>query len=267
MRRALCVGIDDYPLQDADLRGAVNDARGWARVLVELAGFDEGEVTVLTDRKATRAAVLGGIERLVDGLGPGDVGVFTYAGHGTYVAGEEGGDEVYDEAICPWDTRDEVILDDELRVLLDTVPTGATVAVVLDSCYSGTATRDLPGGEEPGTRRPRTLPPARIGRPEIDVLRARKRPSPRTERSMTEILLTGCRDDEESADDLIDGVWGGAMSTFALRQIRAARGRISWQRLHARVRADLALAGYSQVPQLEGRARLKRRRAFTPVPS
>ncbi|MGH9287165.1 MAG: caspase family protein [Acidimicrobiales bacterium] len=266
MRRTLCVGINDYPLKDSDLRGCVNDAHGWADLLVDVAGFDRSDVTLLLDKNATRKAVLRGIDRLLDGLRPGDVAVFAFSGHGTYVAGEEDGDEVYDEAICPYDARDEVIVDDELRTRLDAVATGATVAVLLDSCFSGSATRDLPGVGRPGQRRSKSLRPSRLGLPEIDVLRARKRSSPRTERSMPELLLAGCKAHQESADDLIDGEWGGAMSATAIRLVRAAKGRISWRRLHARLLAELAAAQYSQEPQLEGRSTGKRRRVFVPAP-
>ena len=34
-RKALCVGINDYPGNESDLRGCVNDARAWAELLVE----------------------------------------------------------------------------------------------------------------------------------------------------------------------------------------------------------------------------------------
>jgi hypothetical protein len=265
MRRTLCVGINDYPLKDSDLRGCVNDAHGWADLLVDLAGFDRSDVTLLLDDQATRKAVLRGIDRLVDGLRSGDVAVFAYSGHGTYVAGEADGDEVYDEAICPYDAHDGVIVDDELRSRLDSVPSGATVAVLLDSCFSGSATRDLPGFGGPSHRRSKSLPPSRLGLPEVDILRARKRSRPRTERSMSELLLAGCKDHQESADDLIDGQWGGAMSTTAIRLIRAAKGRISWLRLHTHLLAELAAAQYPQEPQLEGRSTGKRRRVFVPT--
>lgn len=265
MRRALCVGINDYPLNDSDLRGCVNDAHGWADLLVDVAGFDRSDVTLLLDKNATRMAVLRGIDRLLDGLRAGDVAVFAYSGHGTYVAGEADGDEVYDEAICPYDAHDELIVDDELRSRLDSVPTGATVAVLLDSCFSGSATRALPGFGGPSHRRSKSLPPSLLGLPELDILGARKRARPRTERSMPELLLAGCRDHQESADDLIDGQWGGAMSTTAIRLVRAARGRISWRRLHARLSSELAAAQYPQEPQLEGRSTGKRRRVFVPV--
>ena len=32
-KRALCVGINDYPIRGMDLKGCVNDAQDWARAL------------------------------------------------------------------------------------------------------------------------------------------------------------------------------------------------------------------------------------------
>lgn len=45
----------------------------------------------------------------------GDVVVFTNSSHGTYVANPGKGDEKYDQAICPYDCQDRLIIDDELR--------------------------------------------------------------------------------------------------------------------------------------------------------
>jgi hypothetical protein len=263
MRRALCVGINDYPLQDSDLHGCVNDARGWADVLVDVAGFDRGDIRVLLDDDATKRAMLRELDRLLDGLGTGDIAVFAYSGHGTYVA-DESSDEVYDEALCPYDAKDDLIIDDELRTRFDTIPRGATVTVLLDSCFSGSATRALPGVGAAGNRLSKSLPPSRLGRREIDVVNAQPRAT-RRERSMPEVLMSGCQENQESADDLIDGVWGGAMSANAIRLIRAMNGRVSWQRLHRELVDDLATAQYSQVPQLEGRSKGKRRRVFRPT--
>ena len=47
MKRALCVGINDYPVKGADLKGCVNDAKAWAAVLVDRFGFEPPNVTLL----------------------------------------------------------------------------------------------------------------------------------------------------------------------------------------------------------------------------
>ena len=103
-RRALCVGIDRYPVRP--LAGCVADARLWARTLSAL-GF---ECDFLLDEAATYANIVGRLEQLVKSARPGDSIVWQYAGHGTQVP-DVNGDEAdgdspgRDEAICPSTSR------------------------------------------------------------------------------------------------------------------------------------------------------------------
>ena len=99
-RRALCIGINDYPGTGSDLSGCVNDARDWASELYSR-GF---EVDSLIDAQATRAAMTSAIHTLISSAQRGDTVVFTYSGHGTWVVDQDG-DEVdgRDEALCPHD--------------------------------------------------------------------------------------------------------------------------------------------------------------------
>lgn len=57
-RRALCIGINDYPGTDSDLSGCVNDAHDWGAML-QARGFT---VSTLLDAQATRAAMHGAID-------------------------------------------------------------------------------------------------------------------------------------------------------------------------------------------------------------
>ncbi|MDH5616880.1 MAG: caspase family protein, partial [Acidimicrobiia bacterium] len=43
-KKALCVGINDYPIAGSDLRGCVNDATGWAALLADHYDFTDVEV-------------------------------------------------------------------------------------------------------------------------------------------------------------------------------------------------------------------------------
>ena len=113
-RRALCIGINDYPGTGSDLSGCVNDARDWASELYSR-GF---EVDSLIDAQATRAAMTSAIHTLISSAQRGDTVVFTYSGHGTWVVDQDG-DEVdgRDEALCPHDiSTDNALLDDEIRL-------------------------------------------------------------------------------------------------------------------------------------------------------
>ncbi len=261
-RLALCVGINAYPRADARLRGCVNDARGVADLLVDVYGFDPAGISVVVDEDATGRRLLEELERLVAGLGKGDIGVFAYSGHGTYVAGDEGGDEVYDEALCPRDMEAGLVLDDHLRQRLDELKAGTRMAVVLDSCFSGSGTRL--GRRPTGDRRTKSIIPSTLGLRDLDLHTARPRRSTADPAATPEILLAAARDNQESADDRIDGTFGGAMTTLMIRHLRATRGRTSWSALHRHLLKELDGRGYSQEPQLEGRPGRKRERAFAP---
>ena len=269
-RRALCVGINDYPYEGSDLNGCVNDAHAWTDLLVEHFSFARDDIRLLTDAEATKAQMVAGLKNLLAGVQPGDILVFTNSSHGTYVADTSGDEEKYDEAICPYDCADNLLVDDELRELFANVPKGVRVAVISDSCFSGTVTRAavsevIPGLQTPDDRRVRFLSPALRGDPVLqNPWKARpKGKAKHPESAMKEILLSGSSDKEYSYDARIDGVYHGAMTFHALKAIREANYSITWQQLHARLLFLLDDAGYPQHPQLEGRNENKRLRFFS----
>ena len=143
---ALCVGINAYPGGDA-LYGCVADAEAWAAQLTA-AGF---AVRTLLDAEATRQNILLGLLDLVASSVAGDVLVFQYAGHGTYVddldgdEAESGNEEKkYDEALCPIDFREgNLIIDDDLGEIFDQLPDGVSLTAFFDSCHSGDGQRRL----------------------------------------------------------------------------------------------------------------------------
>ena len=135
MKKAICIGINNYPGMSNDLKGCVNDANDWGELLAEF-GF---EVKILLDNQGTRENVKAALRELVSSLKPGDYGVFTYSGHGTYNRDTSGDEpDSYDEALYVYDG---ILLDDELREILDGLRPQASLAFISDSCYSGTITR------------------------------------------------------------------------------------------------------------------------------
>jgi len=265
MKRALCVGINDYPVRGADLKGCVNDARAWAALLRDHYGFAETDITILLDRQATRAGILGALDTLLAGATRGDVIVFTNSSHGTYVADEDGDETRYDEAICPWDMKQHLIVDDELRTRFAKLPKGVRLTVVSDSCFSGSVTRG-PKLETPDDRAARFVSPALIGRREIRNVRAVARPvrgETYPQSTMNEVLVSGCNDHQYSYDARFDGTYHGAMTYFALDIIRAADYRLTYNALRKRLVPRLELEGYDQEPQLEGSTASRRRPLFS----
>lgn len=273
-KKALCVGINDYPGDGSDLNGCVNDAKAWAQLLIDQYGFAKNGVTLLTDAQATKANIMTGIKKLLAGAKSGDVLVFQNSSHGTYVADEDGDEERFDEALCPYDCADNLIVDDELRGLFGGIGKGVSLTVIADNCHSGTVTRaavaeNLPGMRTPDDRRVRFLHPSLIGRRGVanPWSRATRAASARTakypESKMKDVLLAGCTPNEYSYDALIDGTYHGAMTFYALQAIKAADYRITYAQLHARLRYLLDANGYPQHPQLEGNAQNKKKQIFS----
>jgi len=269
-KKALCVGINDYPGDGSDLNGCVNDAKAWAALLVEHYGFPTSEVKILLDREATKAKMTAGLKSLLAGAKAGDVLVFTNSSHGTYLADTSGDESAYDEALCPYDCDQNLILDDELRELFSGLPDGVCLTVISDSCHSGTVTRaavseNLPGLRTPDDRRVRFMHPSLLKRASLqNPWAAQPRGKAKhPQAKMKEVLLSGCTASEYSYDALIEGKYHGAMTHFALKAIREANYEVTYAQLRARVINSLEEAQYPQHPQLEGSPANKKRQIFS----
>ena len=235
MKKAICVGINNYPGSSNDLQGCVNDANDWAALLNDY-GF---ETTLLLDSQATGQTVRAALEDLILSALPGDVIVFTYSGHGTQSL-DFGGDEgdTYDEALYVYDGK---ILDDDLRVIIDRIDPRVTLVVISDSCFSGSVTRLIPENA-----RARFVATDGIFEDRIVGQRFLL-----PEAGMPELLISGCSDSEYSYDAEIEGRYNGAMSAMAIRVIRQNPG-MTYNTFYAALRALLPSSDYPQTPQLEG---------------
>ncbi len=86
-RWAIVVGINNYQKEVTPLRCAVEDAREFGKALVESAGFDEGDVFLLTsDQKGNRLPektnVIRWISYIKQNIDKNDTFVFFFSGHG-----------------------------------------------------------------------------------------------------------------------------------------------------------------------------------------
>jgi tetratricopeptide (TPR) repeat protein len=114
-RRAVVVGIDEYAALPP-LRGAANDAREFRRVLVERCGFQPGEVRLLVDADATRAAILHEVSELANL--PADATTLCFmAGYGSRQRAVTGETLTFVSADSRTDGKDDITFD-ELRALL-----------------------------------------------------------------------------------------------------------------------------------------------------
>lgn len=140
----LAIGINRYANPALDLRFAVADADEFSgevrRRQLQLDRFQSVNVISLRDQEATKANILGALERLASGsdspdspaVQPEDVVVLFYAGHGT-----AGGERFY---LIPheasWGREEQAISDRELDRVFEGIDAGVFL-VVIDACNSG----------------------------------------------------------------------------------------------------------------------------------
>ena len=154
---ALLVGINKYAA-DQQLQGCVNDVELQRHLLIHRFGFNPKDIHTLFDEKATRSGILQAFEEhLIKQAKPGDVVVYHYSGHGCRVLDpdpivvEPGNNGGLNGTFVPVDSdlppgypdKGGVVKDimGHTLFLLMSALQSENVTVVLDSCYSGGATR------------------------------------------------------------------------------------------------------------------------------
>jgi len=258
-KRAICIGINDYPGTQNDLSGCVNDATDWATTLAAR-GF---AVTKLLNSQATKAAIVGSIGDLVGSAAKGDTVVITYSGHGTWVP-DQSGDEPdgRDEGLCPWDIgQGKVLLDDELHSLLSPRSPGVRVLMISDSCHSGSVSRGDTTELDKGAPRARFLPPE-VWMPPGSV--SPNAPTPRKvlgglSRAGGDLLVAACQDSEYSWDTSFNGRPNGAFTFYALKALAQLPASATYAQWMTKITPSyLPSTQLPQKPQLFGAATARR---------
>jgi hypothetical protein len=145
-RRALLVGINDYPDPANRLDGCVNDAFLMSAVLQEC-GFDPKDIRLLLNERATATGIRQRLHWLLDDVAAGDERVLFYSGHGAQMPTYGDHDEVdqLDECLVPYDfdwSPQHAIVDNDFRDLYSQLPYGCHFVSVFDCCHSGGMTRE-----------------------------------------------------------------------------------------------------------------------------
>ena len=272
-KKAVLVGINRYRVPGADLRGCVPDVKNMSRLLQEQYGFDAGDITMITDFDATKKAMEEAIEGLIKGGKSGDVLLLHYSGHGSNVPDDNNDeeDDNRDEILCPTDLDwYDPFRDDWLRKVFDGLKAGVSLTFISDSCHSGTVTREMKPPDAEVIDRylpsPWDLAIVESGRELTGTTRGTVHKAPEKERKardivpvdIPEVLISGCRADQTSADAHISGGYAGALTYNLVEALTEGGTSLSYRDLHDQTCDKLKRGRYEQVPQLEGgQARLE----------
>jgi len=291
MRKALIVGINRYKDPRDNLRGCVPDARGMRRVLKNVYKFHPDNIRMLLNERATRRNILVRLEWLVGKAKPGDVLFFHFSGHGSQIRDRNGDElnDHLDEIICPYDMDwANPLSDDVLKRKFAKLPRGAHMYLVFDCCHSGSVDRGnphSPDADGDSYRKSRfLLPPLdiamraderelkrrKVGLKNAEACwcsrkfpkvmnylgglvpaiaeRARKKPP---EPKQRHIMISGCRDNQTSADAFIQGAYAGALSWHLIDALTRYPG-LPVQEVHRRARRAILQRGFTQDSQFRG---------------
>ena len=228
-KKALLIGIN-YTGTSNELYGCISDVNSIKERITNQGFNDINILTDLTTKKATRNNILESFKNLLVNSQAGDLLFCLYSGHGSYTI-DRNGDEKdgRDELIVSCDLQS--VLDDELKSLIQThLKEGVTLFAMFDSCFSGSVL-DLKYQY-------------------LDSLNYDKY----TENDKDAItignvfMISGCTDEQTSADAVFDNKANGAM-TWALLQSLNQTPTASWKELLKSMRDILKKSQFSQIPQ------------------
>jgi hypothetical protein len=172
--------------------------------------------TMLLTGAATAGAVTAALKQAAASLKSGDILLLTYSGHGGQVP-DTNHDEP-DRQDETWVLYDRELVDDELYALWGRFKAGVRIVVLSDSCHSGTVIREMPVFRRANTgykvpRRQRLMPPDvalrtyRRHRKLYDGIQKAHPAGEKAKLKATVILISGCRDNQTSADGDRNGLF------------------------------------------------------------
>lgn len=218
-KTALLVGIN-YTKTSSQLYGCINDIQNIS-ILLRSKGYTCKLMSELTPVRATRNNILNALIQLLVNANAGDSLFFHYSGHGTNTL-DRNRDELdgRDEMICPCDFN--LISDDDLnRILQLYLKPNVTFFALFDSCFSGTVL-DLKYNYAPNVINNRV-----------------------SETKSNVIMISGCMDNQYSADTFINRQWCGAMTNAFLTCVNAPTLNILITNMRSYLKNN-----YKQIPQL-----------------
>ena len=274
MKRALLIGINHYLEPGNDLNGCLNDVRLMYKILKEIYGFTE--FIILDDQKATKKSWLEALIRLGKKSEPGDWLAHIASSHGTQVPTTKDtfSYEIdgLDECPVPYDhSWDAPLRDDDLNHIIMSIHPDVNLFFQFDMCHSAHMLRNIAPVHNGHPIKARYLPPPlhvtlESGELDLDDELNLASSRDRTDKMKLKpflrnavdqanaILISGCKDNQTSADFYTGTTYHGALTFYLAQTLKEAGWKISYQKLVEIVNQKLAKDGFDQKPQLECKA-------------
>jgi hypothetical protein len=254
VKYGLLIGINYTGTAD-QLYGCINDVINVQKFLQSELGYND--FVMLTDDtpvKPTRANILNQINILVRKLKSGDEAWVHFSGHGTLMRDLNGDEEgIYDCCFAPIDHNNRLFISDDVirSNLVQRVPRGAKLYVVLDACHSATGA-DLRFKYDDSSYlinqnqdvKPSTYVPSEW------LLRQTSYEFKKYPRTNGQVYgISGCQDNQTSADAYIenDQMYGGVLTSTMLSLFKSNDLKTyKWKHLLKDICCCVKVNGYSQ---------------------
>jgi len=237
-KRALLIGINYENDASLKLNGCVNDVFAMSNMLIDVYGYAKSNITIMHDGASpnllpNRVNILRELTTIIANSKMSSEIWIHYSGHGTYIR-DTNGDEVdgRDEAIVPSDVN--IINDDQLLTIFS--QSKCLTYLMFDCCHSGSIC-DLQWRFE-----------------YVPVRRnyMRYNESKRVLSNPNIIMISGCRDNQTSADayNIETKMAMGAMTNALIDSIRANNYNATFLKIYADMCGWLKNKGHTQFPCL-----------------
>lgn len=237
-KKAVLIGIN-YKNTSSELRGCINDVNNVKSLLISQYKLKESDIIMLTDDTLNNLPTYDNIIKIIDWMvsesnkSKCDL-YFHYSGHGTQII-DENNEEIdgLDEGLVPLDYEKKGIITDDIinDRLIKRLSKNTKMTIVMDCCHSGSIC-DLKYG-------------VKIVNNQDIITKITDNKS-----NAKVIMLSGCRDEQTSADAYINSKNQGALTWSMLEVLKDSNYRLRIHNFIRRVRNKLQENNYSQIPEI-----------------
>ena len=234
-KKALLIGIN-YKDTPSQLMGCINDVDNVENILTGVFKYDKiKKITDDTIDKPRKNSILRNIDWLIENNKPGDELFFHYSGHGSWVYDCSNDEhDGKDECLVPLDySLHGLILDDVLQEkIVKKLGKDIKMTIIMDCCHSATAL-DLKYECQLDSKN--------------EFI---KKDNPNYPNVSNIMMISGCRDDQTSADAYISSTFQGALTHTLLNVLKNNNYKVTNELLLKQLHNELKNGKYTQRPVL-----------------